>query len=302
MRRELQHEYQAGVQVSTLAAPPPPIHVCYTPEDTDEQISRMIRSMRSVLVSALATTRDRLVFHIFGNKLTKLDGYLGTLKRSAELPKGIKVYRGATDLVPKKRKVHSSLKKLAKDEVYVRFFIPSILDESVDKFLYLDTDTAVFADLAAVYDQVLKGKYTLAAGVQNKAKCNLGKMLVLSDPRLQALGIKSNDECLSGGAFFVDRWRWLKENRTQRWQHWINENYKKQLYYLGCMPPQMIDFHNQWEQLPSTWLRDFKGHKCCPPKYSGSLLLNGQSVIVHPFKNIEDAGDFRHYFEATEAL
>jgi len=213
------------------------------------------------------------------------------------------VYEGVTDLVPKKRKVHSTLKKLAKDEVYVRFFIPHILDKSVGKYLYLDTDTLVVADLAAAYDGVLNGKYTLAAGAQNTSLCTLGKMLDLSDERLKPLGIKASDKCLSGGAFFVDRWRWLKENRTQRWQHWIDENYKKKLYYLGCMPPQMIDFHNQWEEVPDTLLRDFKGHKCCPPKYSGSLLQNGQSVIIHPFKSIADAGDLKHLLnDADETM
>lgn len=281
---------------------PPLIHVCYSPEDTDSQLSFMIRSMRSILVSATPATRARLVFHIFGDKLKKLDGHLAMLKAKGDKPKAIKVYRGATDVVPKKRKVHSNLKKLGKAEVYVRFYIPSIVDKTVDKFLYLDTDTAVLSDIAATYDSVLRGKWTLAAGVQNHSLCTLGKMLTLSDPRLKSLGIQEKDACLSGGAFFVDRWRWLKENRTERWQHWIEENYKKKLYYLGCMPPQMIDFHKQWEQLPQTMIRDWKGHKCCPPDFGGPMLLNDQSVIVHPLKKLKDPGSLRRYFEIDGAV
>lgn len=272
------------------------IHVCYTPEDTESQLSYMMRSMNSIWMSAEESTRKRLVFHIFGNELNLFSNLLSSLKWRDMSPLQIKVYRGATNIVPQKRRVYSNLKKLAKEEVYVRFFIPDLLDWDVEKYLYLDTDTIVVSDLALAYDVALHSKqFTLAAGVQNTDGCTMDKMFRLEDERIQHLGILPWDVCLSGGAFIVDRWRWTRENRTQRWQHWVEENYKQQLYYLGCMPPQMLDFHGQWEQLPDNLIRDWKKHSCCPPEVDEPLLL--ESVIIHPMKQLTHPGSFRHLLE-----
>lgn len=288
---------------------PPMIHICYTPEYDDTQLLYMARSIKSIVSFASPKTRRRLVFHIFGqgklwlymnNRLDRYLAFLGNVNiyHPKRIPQ-VKLYTSATRHVTDNRKVWGAgmLQKLAKKEVYIRFYIPQLIEQRVDKYLYLDTDTVALSDVADQYDAALSsGEYTMAAGVQNPDICTLGKMMTINDTRIADYGIKYGDECLSGGAFYVDRWRWLKENRTERWQFWVEENAKQKLYYLGCMPPQMIDFHKQWQQLAAESIRDWKKLECCPPRFGDQELLTKQTAILHPIKKLRDPGIFRKRF------
>ena len=188
------------------------IHICYTPENTPEQLRRMARSMFTVLAHLKIELWSNVVFHIFGDQLGDLNTYVDFgVSHLLHRPQ-LKVYLKATIHVLHERKVYSEHQKLLKEEVYVRFYIPFIIDKSVEKYLYLDTDTIVLSDITTLYNSVNLIEWTLAAGVQRASVCNLGKMLDLADERLRDLGIQDSDPCMSGGVFYVNTSRWIKEN------------------------------------------------------------------------------------------
>jgi len=224
---------------------------------------------------------EKITFHIFGEKLTSLARYVDFTHLGDASPRLV-VYRNACDIVIKERTVHSEHKKLEKPEVYIRFYIPQIIELKVEKYLYLDTDTVILQDVYSLYHRIGLHDWVMAAGMQSTATCTLGKMLDLHDLRLQAVGIKMDDVCMSGGAFFVNRTRWVAEERTAKWEYWIRENTKQKLYYLGCMPPQMIVFHKQWQQLTQDVIMDMKGRECCAEN-SFATVLPG---ILHPVKDL----------------
>lgn len=260
------------------------LHICYTPEETPEQLGRMARSMFSVLAYSKVTDWPKITFHIFGDALplNTLDDFVNFAHLGQFGPRLV-IYRNSTGVVIKDRSVHSQHKKLEKPEVYVRFYIPYLIDHSVETYLYLDTDTLVLGEIISLYEKVNLREWVMAAGVQLTSVCTLGKMLDLSDARLLQSGIKHNDECMSGGAFFVNKTRWISEERTAKWEYWVRQNAKRKLYYLGCMPPQMIVFHQQWQHLSDEIIMDMKGRECC---HRGDFAL--EPGILHPVKTVQN--------------
>eukprot|EP00746_Dinoflagellata_sp_MGD_P147762 gnl/MRDRNA2_/MRDRNA2_80078_c0_seq1.p1 gnl/MRDRNA2_/MRDRNA2_80078_c0~~gnl/MRDRNA2_/MRDRNA2_80078_c0_seq1.p1 ORF type:complete len:537 (+),score=83.21 gnl/MRDRNA2_/MRDRNA2_80078_c0_seq1:241-1851(+) len=276
------------------------INVCYAPDNSDSQLSYMVRSIRSILYFASDTTRKRLVFHIFSANLTRLAAHVASMGWHQNSFPSFRVYNGATQVVTKKRAVWSKFAwKLSVEQNYVRAYIPQLIDKAIEKFMYLDTDTIVVSDISRMYDAALRdGNFTLAAGFQNRTAnpcVAMQHQYDMSSKRVKHLDIQKNDPSLTSSIFVADRWRWLRENRTGLIEYWLEENWKKMLWHLGMMPSMILSFQKNWEVLPQELARDWKGHTCCPPKFDGPELLENRSVVLHPFKKVVDPGIFEQF-------
>jgi len=274
------------------------IHVCFTPDDSDEQLLYMTRSLRSILHMAGSATRSKLVFHIFGGNLTRLNNHVTAVEWRCGAFPSVRVYKDIHRHVTPKREVWSRFTKLKGESNYVRFYIAKLIDPIVDKFLYLDTDTIVVSDISRMYNAALSsGNYTIAAGLQNPSgKCiGMKHQYNMKDKRVKDVSLSKDDPVLASSVLIVNRSRWLHENRTAQIEYWLEQNWKKPLWYLGSLPPLILSFQKNWEILPAEFARDWKGHSCCPPRYHNSELFDNRSTVLHPFKEAQDPGIFEAF-------
>ena len=108
--------------------------------------------------------------------------------------------------------------------------------------------------------------------------CTLGKMLDLSDARLLQSGIKHNDECMSGGAFFVNKTRWISEERTAKWEYCPPKRERNYIIWGASSSNDRLS--PTMATLVHEIIMDMKGREC-----HRSDLEPG---ILHPVKTVQN--------------
>lgn len=121
---------------------------------------------------------------------------------------------------------------------YYRLFLSSLLDNSIDRVLYLDCDIIVAGDIKPLYQLELSG-YALAAVMDNSPQ---------NDPHRQVMGFPLDVPAFCAGILMInlDFWR----------EHKSQENMLKFANEMGerlVMEDQDVlnhEFRNRWFQLP----------------------------------------------------
>ncbi len=105
--------------------------------------------------------------------------------------------------------------------MYARLLLPAVLPDAVDKILYLDCDTVVADDLAALWNTPLPNAYL--AGVQDTIDAVFHK----------AIGLAPEVPYLNAGVQLINLKRWREENMEERFKAFIRK-------FQGQVP-----FHDQ---------------------------------------------------------
>lgn len=119
---------------------------------------------------------------------------------------------------------------------YARLLIPELLDRSIERVIYLDSDLLVRRDLGPIWDGSLEGALCRAA--QDCAAPFLDSAKVLSNfrrcapymvarrpvPNAAALGLPPEQPYLNGGVLVLDPGAWRREGLTQRMLRCLEEN------------------------------------------------------------------------------
>jgi lipopolysaccharide biosynthesis glycosyltransferase len=120
---------------------------------------------------------------------------------------------------------------------YQRISLAHYLPQTINKVIYLDSDTVVLDDIRALWDISLEGKPLAAAeNLSPKAYKNLKF---------------SRNEYFNSGVLVIDLEQWRKNDTHQKTVEIIKNNYKIIRYFDQCSL-NMI-FRGCWTKLPLNW-------------------------------------------------
>jgi lipopolysaccharide biosynthesis glycosyltransferase len=131
--------------------------------------------------------------------------------------------------------------------VFLRLFIPYMIDQDADKVIYLDVDTIVQDDISNLWNIDL-GDYTVGA-VQDYSKTVDCKWAGI--PNYKQLGLNGDTKYFNSGVLLINPKKWRKENITSE----VISVLGKYRQYV-VMPDQYglnVVFANKWLELDPRW-------------------------------------------------
>jgi lipopolysaccharide biosynthesis glycosyltransferase len=99
---------------------------------------------------------------------------------------------------------------------YARFLIPHIVDSSISRILYLDSDLLVLDDLAALWAADLEG------AVLGAVLDNLDAQIKANDPKVD--GVPRVGRYFNAGVLLIDLERWRRERVSERAFEYLAQN------------------------------------------------------------------------------
>lgn len=137
------------------------------------------------------------------------------------------------------RLVHKNLRH---KETYLKYFIPELLPDHLNRCLYLDMDMIVTDDLSQVYFTDL-GDYVIGCAL------DVGAMLGLRE--YTAFPISNPKKYFNGGLLLIDIMKWKMGDYGKKLEDFIQSNY----YELINMDQDGFNviFDGKWLQLENRW-------------------------------------------------
>ena len=139
---------------------------------------------------------------------------------------------------------------------YYRFFLPSIVDETVDKILYLDSDIIVRTDISPLWNTDVDGYY--AAAVQEP----------ISDEHLRQIGLKTGSAYFNAGILVVNLKKWREDNITEKCVTFTLQYPERVIYWDQDVLNNV--FNDNWKRLNPYWnVSHFYYRNGCDAAYFG---------------------------------
>lgn len=124
---------------------------------------------------------------------------------------------------------------------YYRLLLPMILDESIDRILYLDCDVIVLKDISELFQVNLDG-FGVAAVKDSCPYSNSHRMFI-------GLGLDSNYFC--AGVLLINMKYWREHNSSEVMFDFLNKH-SKELFFED-QDVLNYAFRNHWFQLPNKY-------------------------------------------------
>jgi lipopolysaccharide biosynthesis glycosyltransferase len=118
------------------------------------------------------------------------------------------------------RMKHFKLSNHAQLANYYRLFLTEILDEKIDKVLYLDVDMIVLGDVSVIYDVSLEGKAVAAVSATTSPK-----------ETNEWLAIPEGYEYFNSGVLLVNLAYFRREKLAERFTEYVTGNAEKIKYW-----------------------------------------------------------------------
>ncbi|XAR53896.1 Polygalacturonate 4-alpha-galacturonosyltransferase [Bertholletia excelsa] len=134
---------------------------------------------------------------------------------------------------------------------HLRFYLPEVFPK-LNKVLFLDDDIVVQKDLTGLWSLDLKGKVIGAVETCGESFHRFDRYLNFSNPLIS----KNFDPHACGWAFgmnIFDLEEWKRQNITEVYHFWQNQNHDRQLWKLGTLPPGLITFWKRTYSLDRSW-------------------------------------------------
>lgn len=119
--------------------------------------------------------------------------------------------------------------------VYYRLFFPELVDESVERVLYLDTDTVVVKSLRSLYEQDLE-HFPVAAVYDNYVKTQ------------PLIGITEEHNYFNSGVLLIDVIKWRSQQITARTFQYLRDFPERILFVDQCALNAVLK--GNWKMLP----------------------------------------------------
>ncbi|MGV3762444.1 glycosyltransferase family 8 protein [Parapedobacter sp.] len=133
------------------------------------------------------------------------------------------------------------------ETIYYRIFAPYVVNQSVDKLIYIDVDTIVRVDIAELWDTDL-GKHIVGA-VQDIGKTVTSRWGGI--PNYEQLGLSSDTPYFNSGVLVIDTKKWREQSISSQVID-VLIKYKQHV----VLPDQYglnVVFANKWHMLDSRW-------------------------------------------------
>ncbi|CAN8313122.1 unnamed protein product [Cochlearia groenlandica] len=230
--------------------PSPLVHIAMTLDS--EYLRGSIAAVHSVLRHA--SCPENVFFHFISAEFDSASPrVLSQLVRSTFPSLSFKVYIFREDTVI--NLISSSIRQALENPLnYARNYLGDILDRSVDRVIYLDSDVIVVDDVTKLWNTVLTG--TRVIGAPEYCHANFTRYFTpefWSDPDLPGR-ISGRKPCyFNTGVMVMDMVRWREGDYREKIETWMRLQKKKRIYDLGSLPPFLLVFGGDVEAIHHRW-------------------------------------------------
>ncbi|XP_010498944.1 PREDICTED: probable galacturonosyltransferase-like 8 [Camelina sativa] len=235
---------------SSSSNDPSLVHVAMTLDS--EYLRGSIAAVHSVLRHA--SCPENVFFHFIAAEFDSASPrVLSQLVRSTFPSLNFKVYIFREDTVI--NLISSSIRQALENPLnYARNYLGDILDRSVERVIYLDSDVITVDDITKLWNTVLTGSRVI--GAPEYCHANFTQYFTSgfwSDPALPGL-ISGEKPCyFNTGVMVMDLVRWRQGNYREKLEQWMQLQKKKRIYDLGSLPPFLLVFAGNVEAIDHRW-------------------------------------------------
>ncbi|KAI3768667.1 hypothetical protein L2E82_19497 [Cichorium intybus] len=288
-------EYRNGDQcgvldTTTTAYGPFVVHVAMTLDF--EYLRGSIAAVHSILKHT--SCPENIYFHFIASeskapKPDDLTGIMKTIFPSLDF----KVY-GFDDRVVKNLISYSIREALEDPLNYARIYLANILDSSVTRVIYLDSDIIVVDDIQKLWSVSL-GSTAIGAPVYCHA--NFTKYFTdrfWYDSRLSRVFDGKKPCYFNTGVMVMDLVKWRREDYRSRIERWMEVQKEERIYDLGSLPPFLLVFGGNVAAIDHRWNQHGLGGNnrvhSCRSLHPGPISLLHWSGKGKPWVRL-DAGE-----------
>jgi lipopolysaccharide biosynthesis glycosyltransferase len=249
-------EYRNGADCPVLNSNsfcnPALIHVSMTLDS--EYLRGSIAAVHSVLKHAYCP--ENVYFHFIASD-SELDEFteLTQIMNSTFPNLQFKVY--PFDVSRIKNLISSSVRRALENPLnYARTYLAEILDECIDRVIYLDSDVIVVDDITKLWKITLTGSRTIGAPVYCNA--NFTRYFTSefwSNSELsKVFEDRKRKPCyFNTGVMVMDLVRWRAGDYGREIEKWMKIQKQMRIYDLGSLPPFLLVFGGDVEQIDHRW-------------------------------------------------
>ncbi|SNZ16267.1 Lipopolysaccharide biosynthesis protein, LPS:glycosyltransferase [Terribacillus aidingensis] len=155
---------------------------------------------------------------------------------------------------------------------YYRISIPDMMDQSIERTLYVDCDMLIFDDVKKLFDIDMEGN--IVAAVSDYGEHN----------RLPKMGITSEDRYFNSGLLLIDMQAWRDHNMTDKVLTFIDENPDKLAWHdqdalNALLWDKWLILHPKWNAQAHVTLKEYKAKSV--EEERTLRTVRGNPAIVH---------------------
>ncbi|KAD7116483.1 hypothetical protein E3N88_03751 [Mikania micrantha] len=140
---------------------------------------------------------------------------------------------------------------------YARNYLGDMLDPSINRVIYLDSDVVLVDDIQKLWNITFQNHRVIGAPEYCHANfTNYFTDIFWSDPVLnRAFGSKKvRSPCyFNTGVMVMDLRKWREGNYRRKIENWMEIQRKKRIYELGSLPPFLLVFAGDIEPIDHRW-------------------------------------------------
>ncbi|XP_060174684.1 probable galacturonosyltransferase-like 7 [Lycium barbarum] len=136
---------------------------------------------------------------------------------------------------------------------YVRNYLADLLEDSIHRVIYLDSDLIVIDDIFKLWITDL-GNYTIGAPKYCHADFTAYfTARFWSDPRFSGVFTGRNPCYFNTGVMVIDLKKWRRVGYTKRIEKWMDIQKRIRIYELGSLPPFLLVFAGHVAPIEHRW-------------------------------------------------
>lgn len=176
---------------------------------------------------------------------------------------------------------------------YARSYLADMLDPSIKRVIYLDSDVIVVDDIKNLWRIPLTGSRTIGAPEYCHANfSNYFNSEFWSDPEISRLFEGKRACYFNTGVMVMDLERWREGDYTRDIEKWMRIQKEKRIYELGSLPPFLLVFGGDVEAIDHRWNQHGLGGdnvvRSCRSLHPGPVSLLHWSGKGKPWRRLDD--------------
>ncbi|KAL9994531.1 putative polygalacturonate 4-alpha-galacturonosyltransferase [Helianthus debilis subsp. tardiflorus] len=176
---------------------------------------------------------------------------------------------------------------------YARNYLGEILDPSITRVIYLDSDIIIVDDIAKLWNITLH--HNRVIGAPEYCHTNFTKYFTdnfWADPGTSTWVFKKRPCYFNTGVMVMDMNQWRKGMCQKKIEHWMEVQRNKRIYELGSLPPFLLVFGGNIEPIHHRWNQHGLGGDnvkgSCRTLHSGPVSLLHWSGKGKPWVRLDD--------------
>ncbi|ESR59675.1 hypothetical protein CICLE_v10015791mg [Citrus x clementina] len=242
--------YRNGLECPNLAANGEPVHIAMTLDP--EYLRGTIAAVHSVLKHT--SCPENVFFHFIAAESSQANtNDLAQTVRSAFPYLSFQVYLFREKFVT--GLISSSIRRALDSPLnYARIYLADILEPSIKRVIYLDSDVIVVDDIQKLWRIPLSGGRTIGA----PEYCHANFTKYFSDEfwfdREFSRVFEGKRPCyFNTGVMVMDLVRWREGDYMRKIEKWMRIQKERRIYELGSLPPFLLVFGGDVEAIDHRW-------------------------------------------------